>query len=47
MAEVQELFGVPVFSIVTLDHLVGCLDDFVIDDALRAAVRTYRACYGV
>lgn len=46
VAEVQELFGVPVFSIVTLEHLVGCLDDFAIDDALRAAVRAYRARYG-
>jgi len=47
VAEVQELFGLPVFSIVTLDHLIGCLGEFAIDDALRAAVRDYRACYGV
>jgi len=47
VAEVQELYGVPVFSIVTLDHMIDCLDDFAIDDASRAAVRTYRACYGV
>jgi orotate phosphoribosyltransferase len=55
--EVQALFGVPVFSIVTLDHLIGFLDrpavdggaddTLAVDDALRAAVRSYRVLYGV
>lgn len=55
--EVQELFGVPVFSIVTLDDLIGFLDDLAaegsadtfvpVDESLRSAVRTYRTRYGV
>lgn len=47
VAEVEQLYGIPVFSIVTLDHLIECLDDFAIDDALRDAMRTYRSQYGV
>ena len=47
VAEVRDLFGVPVLSIVTLDHLIGFLDDDGDDDARRLAVRAYRERYGV
>jgi orotate phosphoribosyltransferase len=46
VAEVRERYGVPVFSIVTLDDLVGFLDTTAVDAHLRAAVRTYRERYG-
>lgn len=46
VAEVEQLYGIPVFSIVTLDHLIECLDDFALDDTLRDAMRTYRSHYG-
>ena len=37
--EVRELFGVPVFSVVTLDDLIGFLDEAGMDDTVRSAVR--------
>jgi orotate phosphoribosyltransferase len=47
VAEVQDLFGLPVFSIVTLDDLIEFLDISGSDSALCDAVRTYRSRYGV
>jgi orotate phosphoribosyltransferase len=45
--EVRDLYGVPVFSIVTLDHLIGFLEDTAAGDGICAAVRSYRVRYGI
>jgi orotate phosphoribosyltransferase len=45
--EVREQFNVPVLSIVTLDDLITFLDASGSDQAAGAAVRAYRARFGV
>ena len=47
VAEVEALYGIPVLSICTLDDLIACLDDFALDETQQAAMRSYRATYGV
>jgi orotate phosphoribosyltransferase len=47
VAEVEALYGIPVLSICTLDNLIACLEDFALDETQQAAMRSYRADYGV
>lgn len=47
VAEVEDRYGIPVLSIVTLDDLIDCLDHLELDQALRTAMREYRSTYGV
>ncbi len=47
VAEVEDRYGIPVLSIVTLDDLIDCLDHLDLDQALRTAMREYRSTYGV
>jgi orotate phosphoribosyltransferase len=45
--EVRNTFGLPVFSILTLTDLLTYLEDSATAPETAAAVRTYRATYGV
>ena len=47
VAEVEDRYGIPVLSIVTLDDLIDGLDLLGLDLSLRTAMRDYRAAYGV
>jgi orotate phosphoribosyltransferase len=45
--EVGDLYGIPVFSIVTFDHLIGFLEGCPGHTAPLAALRDYRTRFGV
>lgn len=44
LAEIEETLGVPVYSIVTLDHV---LEAVTLDEAQRETIRVYRTEYGI
>ncbi|MFA5632059.1 MAG: orotate phosphoribosyltransferase [Porticoccaceae bacterium] len=45
--EVEEEYGVPVIGIVTLDHIIGYLEEQKNNEATLDAIRAYRSKYGV
>lgn len=47
IAEVEKEYGVPVISIVNLDHIIDYLDEQGEDVQLTARIRDYRKSYGV
>lgn len=44
--EVEQRHGIPVFSIITLDHILSCLIDMGYAEDVLARIRAYRAEYG-
>ncbi len=45
--ELENTFGIPVVSIITLDHIIGYLEEQGDQGAVVEAVRGYRATYGI
>ena len=45
--EVEQEYGVRVTSIITIDHIIGYLEDLPGSEATVAAIRKYRSQYGV
>jgi orotate phosphoribosyltransferase len=45
--EVEQTFGIPVISIINLNHIIGYLETLQGQEALVEKIKTYRATYGV
>jgi orotate phosphoribosyltransferase len=45
--EVEEAFGIPVVSIIKLDHIIDYLESAGGQDSMVGAIKAYRAEFGV
>ena len=45
--EVEQTFGIPVISIINLNHIIDYLENQNGQEALVDKIKTYRATYGV